>query len=227
LKEISSGSAQKGIKQEAERYIKAIQADTGSLKQVALSIVSGDRITYLESFFVDGAFRGFFDGYANSKPDLLPGLTDLDHPSAVTPGTADEHVQKVRELIEKFSEPRDVLIDRSPGLREETTGVEPGLTVKTLPRILKVADSIRLLRLLDQTGSLKDLSNESKDVKKLSPAGLAVFFHVLLMKTALIKASLKQEHDDGPDATSKDYEAFCNELARKFLGETKPYDQLK
>jgi len=227
LTEISTGSSQK-VKQEAEGYIKAIQADTRSLKQVALSIVSGDEITYLESFFVDSAFRQFFEKYAKSKPDLLPGLTDFDHPSAVTPGTADVHVQKVRELIEKFSEPRDVLIDRLPSSLEESRGVEPPLQVKTLPPLLKVAESVRLLDLLDRTGSLKDLSNESNDVKKFSPAGLAVFFHILLVKTSLIKESLKQEHQNsGLDVTSKDYEEFCNGLARKFLGETKPYDQLK
>jgi uncharacterized protein DUF4157 len=215
------------IKQEAQRYIKAIQADTRSMKQVGLSMVSGDGITYVESFFVDAAFREFFDGYAKSKPDLIPGLTDLDHPSAVTPGAADDHAQKVRELIERFSEPRDVLVDRAPSVSDELKGVDPSPRVKTLPRILNVAESIRVLDLIDRTMSLKDLGKEAKDVTKLSPAGRAVFFHVLLVKTSLIKATLRQEHEDGPDGTSKDFEAFCNELAKTFLGETRPYDQLK
>ena len=227
LTDIASGSPKNAIKQEAERYIKAIQADTRSMKQVGLSIVSGDGITYVESFFVDVAFREFFDGYAKSKPDLIPGLTDLDHPSAVTPGAADDHAQKVRELIEKFSEPRDILVDRAPSVSDELKGVDPSPRVKTLPRILNVAESIRVLDLIDRTMSLKDLSKEAKDITKLSPAGRAVFFHALLLKTSLIKATLKQEHEDGPDSTSKDYEALCNELAKKFLGETKPYDQLK
>jgi hypothetical protein len=50
---------------------------------------------------------------------------------------------------------------------------------------------------------------------------------VLLLKTSLIKETLKQEHEDGPDVTDKTYEAFCNGLATTFLGENKPYDQLK
>jgi len=227
LTDIASRSPKKTIKQEAEGYIKAIQADTRSLKQVGLSIVSGDGITYVESFFIDLALREFFEGYAKSKPDLIPGLTDLDHPSSVTPGAAADHAQKVRELIEKFSEPRDILVDRAPSVSDELKGADPSPRLKTLPRILGVAESIRVLDLIDRTATLKDLGKEAKDITRLSPAGRAVFFHVLLLKTSLIKATLKQEHEDGPNSADKDYETFCNGLATTFLGETSPYDQLK
>ncbi|HEY7186786.1 MAG TPA: DUF4157 domain-containing protein [Vicinamibacterales bacterium] len=222
LTDIASGSSKK-IQQEAAGYIKGIQANTQSMKQVGLSIAS-DGLTYVEGFFVDAAFREFFKGYANSKPDLIPGLNKLDHPSTVSPGAAADQAQKLRELIE----PRDVIVDRDTSLREEMQGVQPRPTVKTIPpRILGVSELVRVLDLIDRTASLKDLTKEAKDTAKLSPAGLAVFFHVLLLKTSLIKETLKQEHEDGPDVTDKTYEAFCNGLATTFLGENKPYDQLK
>jgi hypothetical protein len=227
LKEIQSGSSQKGIQQQAEGYIQDIGADSLTLKQVALSKVSGDKITYLESYYVDSATSEFFERYSNSKRDSIPELADLDHPSAVTSGVADEHLGKLRSLIEKHSERREILIDRDVSM----TGVEPPLRVKTLPPlppVLNAHDVFRLSVLLAQTETLKDLVKEATSVKKFSPAGLALFYHVLLLKTSLIKESLQQEHQDsGLDPASKDYEKFCNELARKYLGETKPYDKLK
>jgi uncharacterized protein DUF4157 len=227
LKQISAGSAQKGIKEQAEGYIQDIAADTLTLKQVALSMVSGDEITYLESYYVDSAFGQFFEKYSNSKRDSIPELADLDDPSQVTSGGADEHASKLLSLIERHSEPREILVDRDASM----TGVEPPLRVKKLPPLsprFNAHDVFRLTVLLAQTENLKDLASEATKVKKFSPAGLAVFYHVLLVKTSLIRERLKQEHkDSGLDPTSKDHEKLCNELARKFLGETKPYDKLK
>jgi uncharacterized protein DUF4157 len=227
LKGIQSGSSEKGIQDEAEGYIKDIGADTLTLKQVALSMVSGDEITYLESYYVDSAFGQFFEKYSNSKRDSIPELADLDDPSQVTSGGADEHASKLLSLIERHSEPREILVDRDASM----TGVEPPLRVKKLPPLsprFNAHDVFRLTVLLAQTENLKDLASEATKVKKFSPAGLAVFYHVLLVKTSLIRERLKQEHkDSGLDPTSKDHEKLCNELARKFLGETKPYDKLK
>jgi hypothetical protein len=227
LKEMSTASTRKSVQQELQGSIAAIGADTLTRKEVALSLVSGDEITYLESHFVESAFGEFFDKYSKSDPYLIPGLADLE-PTQVTLGTANAHATEVRALIEKYSGPRDVLIDRDVSLREEAAGVKPPLEVRTLPPVLGGQESARLLALLGRTATLADFRNEAKEVRKLSPAGRAVFFHVLLMKTSLIKEALKQEHQSaGFAATSQDHEKFSNELAKKFLGETKPYDTLK
>jgi hypothetical protein len=227
LKEMSTASSKKSVTNELQGAITAIGADTLTLKEVALSLVSGDEITYLESHFVEGAFGEFFDKYSKSNPYLIPGLADLE-PTLVTPGTVSAYATEVRALIEKYSGPRDVLLDRDVSLREEAAGVTPPPQARTLPAILTAPESARLLDLLGRTATLADFRKESKDVRKLSPAGRAIFFQVLLMKTSLIKENLKQEHQDaGFDATSPDHEKFSNELAKKFLGETKPYDTLK
>jgi hypothetical protein len=228
LTEMSNASSQPGVKNEFAAYVKDIGADTLTRKQVALSVVSGDKVTYLESFFVDSAFGEFFEQYAKSSPGLIPGLTDLVHPSAVTRGTAAGHAKEVRALIERFSEPRDVLVDRDTSLREEAAGVVPPARVKTLPPVIGAAESGRLIDLLGRTGSLSDLRSESKDMKRLSPAGRAVLFHVLVMQTVLIKESLKEEHEAaGLGLGSKAHEDLSNDLAKKYLGETRAYDALK
>ena len=228
LKGISSASSDKSVKNELAGHVKAIGASSLTLKSVALSITSGDKITYLESFFVDVAFDELFEQYSKTSPDLIPGLTDLDHPTAVSLADASEYETTLLGLIDRASERREVLIDRDVSLREEAGGVQSPLRTKEHPAILTAAEALRLIKLVGRTGTLKDLRDEAKDVKKFSPAGRAVFFHVLLMKASLIKQSLKEEHQNaGLAPTSTAHEKLSNDLAKKYLGETKPYDTLK
>jgi hypothetical protein len=228
LKGMSSASSDKSVKTELAGHVKAIGASSLTLKNVALSITSGDKITYLESFFVDVAFDELVEEYSKSDPDLIPGLTDLDHPTAVSLADANEYETTLLGLIDRASEKREVLIDRDLSLREEAGGVQSPLRTKAHPAILTAAEALRLIKLVGRTGTLKDLRDEAKDVKKFSPAGRAVFFHVLLMKASLIKQSLKEEHQNaGLAPTSTAHEKLSNDLAKKYLGETKPYDTLK
>jgi hypothetical protein len=227
LTAMSSASSDKNIKKELAGHITAIGASTLTLKDVGLSMTSGDEITYVESFFFDVAFSDLVAQYSKTDPTLIPGLTDLDHPTVVTLANASDYETELLGLIDRATERREVLVDRDLSLREEAAGVQSPLRTEKRPAILTAAEALRLIKLVGRTGTVKDLVDESKDVKKLSPAGLALFFHVLLMKMSLIKESLQQEHQSAGFApTSKDHEKLSNQLAKKYLGETRPYDKL-
>jgi hypothetical protein len=230
LTEIAAADASKDkkLKTEVEKHIQAIGADTLTLKEVGLSLTSGDEITYVENHFVGIAFGEIFDRYSKTDPTLIPGLEDLVHPTLVDPADVTAYETELLGLIDRATERREMLVDRDVSRSEEAAGVQPPLRVEKRPAILTGEEALRLIRLIDRKATAKDLSAESQNVKKLSPAALAVFHHILLMKISVIKETLKREHKDANLApTSKAHEKLSNDLAKKYLGETRPYDTLK
>jgi len=216
LKQISKASASKGIQEEASTYIKTI--GTGlSDRAVALSITSGDHLTYLEKYYVEQAIGLFSGKFEASDQKAVPGLDKLEHPSVVTSKTLDSFKRRVGKLMNDLPTEREFIVDKVKGDPE----------VRTIPALISEQGRTLLRDVLSGHNSFKDLTDAMEKGKKLSSAERSLLFYVILLESYAIKGALKAEHEQSTlDPKSKEHRTFCDQLARKYLGRIQPYDGL-
>ncbi len=248
VKEIGDHSKSAGVKSEADASI-AQYVGTGKLSdvEVALSLVSGDRVTYLEKYYLDKATRLLDEKYETSRSDL-PELERLDDPTTVSLDSADPMAKNVEDLLGDLSKVKPAPKEEAPPPEDttqpETTPPSKGRaqprkkaakTAKPKPKkkepppwVLGGGTKADLTTLLESFQSLDKLTSAAKSAKKLAhKEERALYFYVLLLKTREISVALGDAHEKSTlDTKSKEYRAFCDELAEKYFGVEKAYDSL-
>jgi hypothetical protein len=230
LKEIYNATGSAGVEEEIKDQVKRHggMGDVTNL-DVALSVVSGDHVTYLEKYHLDAAIESLYAKHSASRTDLVRGLSGLGDPDTLTLKNATAMKQSFKDLLDVVSKPKPAPVEVTPDppkdTAKDTLKKDPPKKKEPPAWILGKGDKATLTALADDFKSLDELTAAVKAAGKLSAEAQALFYYVILMRATELRLELAAEHDKSTlDVKSKAYKKFCNDLAKKYLGLDKPYD---
>jgi hypothetical protein len=243
LLEVAKATKNKTIASEARAAADAAIAGGNTMAAVARSLASGDRVTYLEKFYLGRALDLLLPKY---KPEGTDVEETLSGPPPTWPELGDvEHLKKylVAELVTLSSpkpKPEEPSVAPSPEFARDagSTGTKksaPPPEKKAPPKkktpppwLLGASDKAALESLVVGEHTLAELLTlEGKLATVKGASERALYYYALIFRVREIFLRLADEHAKATLAPSSPaYAKLCTELALKYLGLKKAYDPL-
>lgn len=252
LEEVRRGASPGGLRDEATRQLGLVGAT--DVRAIATNITSGTNITYVESFFVNGAIRTVYplyrQHYRGSAVEQLEGYGDLPGHDDFERGDCARHIGAHRQVVLGNSrapsppstprvEPDAGATDSSPPATTPpipaattpatttatTTAADGPPASQPAPLISGTARST-LLQLLDFSGDLQTLVAHAPPAD-MSEGALALFYRIQLLQIYCIRFRIEAARAaSSAVGGTPAHRSFLDGIARDHLGVADAYSSV-